>query len=120
MKRIIVADDDEGIQDIITLILTKYGYDPEIHKDGHRLLNNDFDEPALFLIDKQLLDLNGLDICRALKSRPLAHTPVIIFSAASNLTQASLDAGADAFLAKPFTMKKLMEVIELQLEDCAN
>ena len=68
-KRILIADDDPGIQDIFTIIFEKAGYTIEIKKDGEDLLKNKFTVPDLFLIDKQLSGYNGLDVCRHLKSR---------------------------------------------------
>ena len=112
MKRIIVADDDPGVQDVIMLLLTKFGYEADVHKNADRLLGNNFEEPALFILDKQLHNVNGLDVCRALKSRKDVQTPVVIFSAGNNLNNLAEDAGADAFLDKPFTIAKLREVIE--------
>jgi DNA-binding response OmpR family regulator len=110
MKHVIIADDDPGIQDVVALILERYGYQPEIHANGKRLLANDFKEPKLFIIDKQLEHEDGLDVCRFLKSRKKVNTPVIIFSATQKFAKEALAAGADAFLEKPFDIKTLVDL----------
>lgn len=112
MKHIIIADDDPGIQDVVKLVLNKHGYEPEIHSNAERIFANDFVEPGLFIIDKQLQDEDGLDVCRFLKSRKNFNTPVIIFSASNHYGKLARAAGADAFLEKPFEIKTLVALIE--------
>ena len=113
MKNIIVADDDPGIQDALQLILKRRGYDAVIYNSAEPLLSNQFNEPDIFIIDKQLQDADGLDVCRFLKARiPAFNTPVIIFSASSRVHDQARAAGADDFLEKPFNIKALLELIE--------
>lgn len=113
MKKIIIADDDPGIQDVLKLILKRSGYDAVIFNSAEPLLSNDFQEPDLFIIDKQLQDADGLDVCRFLKNRETeSSTPVIIFSATSRVSDLAIAAGASDFLEKPFHIKTLLEMIE--------
>lgn len=69
-------------------------------------------EPDIFVIDRQLQNTDGLDVCRYLKSRKSVNTPVIIFSASDAIGQMAKDAGADAFLEKPFKIQTLRSMIE--------
>ena len=112
MKHIIVADDDPGIQDVVAIMLKRFGYQPEIHSTADRLLADDFNEPELFIIDRQLQNKDGLDVCRHLKSRKNIYTPVILFSASQRLGEMAHAAGADAFLEKPFTIDTLFRLIK--------
>ena len=48
-KRILIVDDDPGIQDIFSIIFEKAGFDLEIKKDGEDLLKNKFTPPRIFL-----------------------------------------------------------------------
>lgn len=112
MKKIIIADDDPGIQDALQLILKRRGYEAVIFSSAAPLFSNQFTEPDLFIIDKQLQDADGLDVCRFLKSRKMYDTPVIIFSASNRIHDQAKAAGADAFLEKPFNIKSLFELIE--------
>src|SRR6185312_8591443 len=67
----------------------------------------------IFIIDRQLQNSDGLDVCRFLKNREqFACTPVILFSAGGKLHEMAKKAGADDFIEKPFTIKSLLQMIE--------
>ena len=111
-KKILIADDDPGIQDILTIIFERAGYEVEIKKNGEDLLNNKFTMPDLFLVDKQLSGYNGLDICRYLKSqRHTKNIPVIMISASPDIGRSSREAGADAYIEKPFEISNLVDLV---------
>jgi DNA-binding response OmpR family regulator len=111
-KRILVVDDDPGIQDIFSIIFEKAGFIIDIKKDGEDLLKNKFTLPDLFLIDKQLSGYSGLDVCRHLKSQNnTKNIPVIMISAAPNIGALSQEAGADSYIEKPFEVKDLLRLV---------
>src|SRR6185295_12553330 len=111
-KKILIADDDPGIQDILTIIFERAGFEVEIKKNGEDLLNNKFTMPDLFLVDKQLSGYNGLDICRCLKSqRHTKNIPVIMISASPDIGRLSREAGADAYIEKPFEISHLVDLV---------
>lgn len=115
-QRIIVTEDDPGLQEIFSIILKKAGYLAEVIGDGHRLLKNEFEPPHLFLLDKQLSGCDGIDICRHLKEQAnTAHIPVIMISANPNIGQLSKIAGADAYIEKPFDISHLLSTLEAVL-----
>jgi CheY-like chemotaxis protein len=77
MKRIIIVDDDPGVQYAFTLIFDPQQYEVIICANGNLVLNNQYPIPDLFILDKQLSGVDGLDICRFLKSQPQTnHIPV--------------------------------------------
>ncbi len=111
-KKVLIADDDPGIRDIFSIIFEKAGYSIELKSNGDDLLKNKFSLPHVFLIDKQLSGTDGMDICRYLKSQ--AHTkkiPVIMISASPDIAKLSREAGADAFIEKPFEVKDLLRMV---------
>ncbi|MBC7848483.1 MAG: response regulator [Chitinophagaceae bacterium] len=111
-KKIVVTDDDPGIQDIFRMILERAGFDIQMISDGHEILNNNFQLPDLFILDKQLSGLDGLDICKFLKAQPsTAHVPVIMVSANPRIAVLSKEAGADNYIEKPFDIKHFLAVI---------
>lgn len=111
-KRVLVADDDEGIRDIFAIIFDKAGYAVELKSDGEDILNNKFRLPDIFLIDKQLSSYNGLDICRYLKGQTRTKDiPVIMISATPDIGSLSHEAGADTFIEKPFDITSLLQVV---------
>jgi CheY-like chemotaxis protein len=111
-KRILIADDDQGIQDIFTIIFENAGYAIELKTNGDDILKNKFTLPHVFLIDKQLSGTDGLDICRYLKNQKLTkHIPVIMVSASPDIAKLSREAGADAYIEKPFEVKDLLRMV---------
>ena len=112
-KRILVADDDPSIRDIFGIILDKAGYEVDLKADATELLQNNFIVPDIFLIDKLLSGIDGLDVCRHLKNNPLTNSvPIIMVSASPDIGVLAAKAGADDFIEKPFEMSYLINVVE--------
>ncbi len=111
-KHIILTDDDPGVQDAFRTALERAGYHVTVFANGNSLLEGRFEVPDIFLLDKQLSGVDGLDICRHLKSTPAtANIPVIMLSATPQIDRLAKSAGADGFLEKPFRMRQLTELI---------
>lgn len=111
--RIFIVDDDISVRDIFKIILKKAGYDIKLFESGNDLFRNASEIPDLFILDQQLPGMNGLEICKGLKSNEKTkHIPVIIVSATPDLELAVKEACADDYLKKPLTKKDLLEVIE--------
>lgn len=110
---LIIADDDPGIQDVFQLIFERAGYSINIYSNGEQLLNNHFEVPDAFILDKQLSGVDGVDICRFLKSQERTrHVPVIMLSANPHISNISEEAGADDYLEKPFKIHELLALID--------
>ncbi len=76
------------------------------------MLNGDMLYADLYLIDKQLSGVDGLELCRHLKSQPsTAHIPIVMLSASPRIEPIVRNAGADAFIEKPFSKKDLLSLI---------
>ena len=113
LKRIVIVDDDNAILEVFQLVFKKAGFAVTLFNDGKLILANQFEEPDIFIIDKQLRGIDGLDLCRHLKNRDRdAQTPVIIFSASHRIENQAMEAGADEFLEKPFKTKVLLEMVD--------
>lgn len=113
MKQIIVVDDDLGILDCLQIILSRAGYAVKIYADAAPLLKGDFGLPDIFILDKQLQDADGLDVCRFLKAqKSTSNIPVIMISANLHISPTAKEAGANDFLEKPFRMKELLALVK--------
>jgi len=111
-KKILVTDDDPGVQDIFKIIFEKAGYEVVVNDNGNAILENNFEHPNLFLLDKQLSGVDGLDICKHLKSQEFTKDiPVIMVSATPGLAPLAKKAGADDYLEKPFHLKDLLDIV---------
>ena len=108
-KKIVIIDDDPGIQDVLQMIFRRAGYETYIFAHGAPIFENKYERPDVFLIDKQLSGENGLDICRHLKQAKGTHDiPVIMISASPEISALYKDAGADDYIEKPFASKDLL------------
>lgn len=112
MKRIIVIDDDAAILDAMATMLSRSGFIAEVYNNAAFILQPNFNVPDLFLIDRRLPGMDGLEVCSYLKSNTATrHVPVILFSASPAVERMAVLAGADAFIEKPFTMRAIRNLL---------
>lgn len=112
MKKIIIIDDDPAIQDSAGLIFKAADYQVAIHPNGNFLFTGGFEVPDVFIIDKRLPGIDGLEICKHLKEQAATkNVPVIMMSASPALNELSKQAGAEAFIEKPYTIQLLRELV---------
>jgi len=111
MKKVMIIEDDPAILDVLGMLFKREGYETFSYPNGNFILKGEFSIPDLFIIDKQLSGVDGLDICKYLKqSAATRQIPVIILSATPHLHSQIKLVGADAFLEKPFSNNKLLDV----------
>lgn len=118
---VLVADDEEGVRTMVALALKAQGFDSVLCADGDAALaaiedaasrGGGFDA-ALF--DIRMPNLDGLTLVRQLRSRPEAQgLPVVVMSAYNDSLQQRevIEAGADGFLPKPFTIAELRSTLD--------
>lgn len=115
-KKILIADDDEGIVDAITMILEVMGYDVEFTYDGGAVIDAVKSKPDLIMLDIWMSGYDGRDICKQLKNDPeFRKIPILMISASRDIRQSALDAGANDFMEKPFEMDSLLNRVEILL-----
>ncbi|RQP12908.1 MAG: response regulator [Chryseobacterium sp.] len=112
-KKILVIDDDSAILDSLELMLDFEGYEVCVHECGaDGLKTAEMDKPDLILLDMWLSGEDGRDICRTFKLQEhTRNTPVIMMSASRGLENTAIEAGADAFVAKPFEMDMIVQKV---------
>ena len=117
-KRILVADDDPVIRQLIHSIVKADGYIPVETSDGreaYRLLRSDADFCGA-IFDMRMPGLSGIDLISYMKTENrLRRIPVMLVTAETNLSlmSASFAAGAMAYLPKPFTREELQKAIRM-------
>ena len=112
-KKILIADDDADILEVVNLILDVKGYDVQTEKNGENILKMKDNLPDLLLLDIWMSGVDGRDICRQLREKQeTKHLPVIMLSANIDIKKMSDDCGATDYLAKPFDIKDLVGMIE--------
>ena len=112
-KKILVADDDPGILDVMNIMLHDVGgYHVETTTRGETVLEMQDEYPDLILLDLWMSGINGSEICERLKAdEKTKDIPVIIFSANRDIQAISESVGADDYLAKPFQMNDLLDKV---------
>mgnify|MGYP003622986029 CR=1 FL=1 len=116
-KRILIADDDPGISDMLQIMLEDAGYEVEVEADGQIVQQMQAPFPDLLFLDIQLAGTDGRTICRQLKSQATtSHMPIILLSALRDARHMANAAGADDFLAKPFEMDHLLALAAKYLD----
>src|SRR5512146_1280656 len=109
-SRLLVVDDDDDVRDSLRLALGYAGYAVTTAVNGAEALSAVAQSPVdLIILDVLMPMLNGLDTCRALRSRGDA-TPVLVLTARDAIDDrvAGLEAGADDYLVKPFALGELL------------
>jgi two-component system, cell cycle sensor histidine kinase and response regulator CckA len=113
---VLVVDDVDDARDLVVTILKMRGYDVLEAATGHEALRRVEEGPDLVVLDVQLPDLDGFEVCRRIKSDPRsATTPVVQISAVFSRTEhrvRGLTGGADAYLTKPFEPELLVATVD--------
>lgn len=122
MPKILVIDDDNDLLDITQALLAKQGFVVETENNWDDALKRmETFEPQLILLDVFLNGIDGLDICKQLKTMPnTKHIPVLIFSAYPRVAESVIyEYGADDFIAKPFEVNDLITKMHSVLSQTA-
>lgn len=113
VKKIILADDDPGIVDVISIMLEMQGYEVSATRHGGAVLEMSNSRPDIIILDIWMSGVDGRDICRTLKAEEKTKDiPIILISASHDIRQSALDAGANDFIEKPFEMSELLGKIK--------
>jgi DNA-binding response OmpR family regulator len=113
--KILVVDDEIYIVHILDFSLGMEGYEVITALDGEQALERmKKDRPDLIVLDIMMPKLDGYEVCKAIKSSPdTRHIPVILLSAKGRNVDQKMgyDVGADDYITKPFSPRKLVERI---------
>ncbi len=111
-KKILVADDNPAILDALKIMLEEDGYAVQTTEDGAVAQNIKQPLPDLLLLDIGMSGIDGRNVCKYLKNdEATKHIPIIMVSATKDIEIIARDAGADDFIAKPFQMEHLLELV---------
>lgn len=117
--KILIADDDPDIRDILKITLSEENYEVIETKDGEEALKAIFAKaPDLALLDYKMPKLDGREVCRKVKKDLLLrHLPVIMVTGKGEISDKvdGIDAGADDYVVKPFEPKELLARIRMLL-----
>jgi len=113
MKTILVAEDEESNYELVRIVLQKRYRLLRAHNGIEAVTMNEDEKPDLILMDIRMPEMDGLDATRIIKEVD-SDTPIIALSAYAfeeNIHEAK-QAGCDAFMAKPFRVEDLIEIVK--------
>jgi two-component system KDP operon response regulator KdpE len=106
--RVLVVDDENGIRKLLQASLSSHGYEVFLAASGVEALREvPISRPDVIILDLGLPDLDGVDVTHTL--REWTEVPIVVLSVRDQESDkiAALDAGADDYLTKPFSMGEL-------------
>lgn len=115
--KVLVVDDEPNIIISLDFLIRKAGYELFIARNGVEALETVRAYlPDIVLLDIMMPDVDGLEVCRIIKSDPeLQHIHIVFLSAKSKTDdiKQGLALGADDYVTKPFSTKALMEKVKI-------
>ena len=107
--RVLVVDDEPAVREVLQRILRLEGYEVELAVDGREALGRQRAAPAdAIVLDVLMPHVDGLEVCRRMRGAG-DRTPVLMLTARQEVSErvAGLEAGADDYLPKPFSIDEL-------------
>jgi two-component system alkaline phosphatase synthesis response regulator PhoP len=115
IKKVLIADDEPDILEIISYNLQLHGYTVFTAKDGeHAIRLAQEVHPDLIILDIMMPKKNGIEVCKHLRTQPVFQDTIIVFLTALNdeLSHVrGLEFGADDFIAKPISPKVMVSKV---------
>ena len=119
MARILVADDDVDIRELVEFKLSPLGHDVVAVADGAAAIDAcQSERPDLAVLDVMMPGVSGLDAIRTIRADPvLSDLPVILLTARAQESdvETGFDSGADDYITKPFSPRELASRVEALL-----
>ena len=115
-SRVLVVDDDPALAEMLTIVLRGEGFDTAVVGDGTRALPAVRDlRPDVVLLDLMLPGMNGIDVCRAIRSE--SGVPIVMLTAKTDTVDIvlGLESGADDYVVKQFKPKELIARIRARV-----
>jgi two-component system, OmpR family, alkaline phosphatase synthesis response regulator PhoP len=117
MPKVLVVEDDRGVQDVVKIALECEGIDVEVEKSGETALDrlktsHSFD---LVILDLMLPGIDGITLCQELRIH--SDVPIIMLTARDDETSVvvGLEVGADDYVTKPFSTRQLVSRVRANL-----
>lgn len=114
MPRILIVDDDKDLLMIEKHYLISRGFDVSVFTDWELASKSmKKNEPQVIMLDVFLAGVDGLEVCKRLKSSPYTrHIPVLILSGYPRMADTAIyEFGANDFMAKPFEVNEMVHKI---------
>ena len=112
-RKVLIVDDDAHIRDVVSFTIRRAGFEVLEAADGREALDMaEADAPDLILLDILMPELEGIDVCRAI--RRTSNVPIVFLSSKDAVVDRiiGLDAGGDDYVTKPFSPRELLARVQ--------
>ena len=112
-RKVLVVDDDAHIRDVVSFTIRRAGFEVLEAVDGREALHiAESDAPDLVLLDILMPELEGIDVCRAIRRN--SNVPILFLSSKDRVVDrvVGLDAGGDDYMTKPFSPRELLARVQ--------
>jgi EAL domain-containing protein (putative c-di-GMP-specific phosphodiesterase class I)/DNA-binding response OmpR family regulator len=120
-EKILIVDDDEDVLLIVQTILDNAGYTALVARNGREGVEKAIEaKPDLILLDVMMPELSGWEVCTTLKSAPeTRQIPIAMLTVKAEIRDliTGMQVGADDYITKPFTRKKLLSTVRRLLDE---
>ena len=125
MRSVLVVDDDAHIREVICFALRRAGFEVAEAGDGETaLVRVERDRPDLVILDILMPEMDGLDVCRAVRGGSAGNANVPILFLSSKDAEADrivgLELGADDYITKPFSPRELVARVKARFRRIDN
>lgn len=118
--KVLIADDELRLRKVVSLHLKKSGFEVIEAGNGKQALSMAQEtSPDVIVLDVMMPEMTGLEACSAIKKLPeFQSVPIILLTAMADSEDVKKghEAGADAYLTKPFSPKELIDIIRQKTE----
>ncbi len=115
-QRVLIVDDEPNIVLSVEFLMKREGFDVLVARDGEEALERiRADLPDLVVLDVMMPKLNGLEVCEQVRADPkVAATRILMLTAKGREAEMKkgLALGADAYMAKPFSTRELVDQVK--------
>ena len=116
MKRVLIADDDADVRELIGFKLRQSGWDVTTARDGQEALELCLASPPdVVVLDIMMPGLSGLDVCREIRQQPaIDDVPILLLTAKAREedVERGFALGADDYVVKPFSPRELADRLD--------
>src|SRR5580765_1413297 len=112
-RLILVVEDDRDLARIMNMVLEDAGYEVVLASNGEAGVEQARRQrPALVILDWRLPGLNGTEVAARLHEQYGTAIPILLFTAEQHVAKKAAEIGADAWIAKPFSIDPLLGAVE--------
>ena len=109
--RVLIVEDDSDIASLLSEILENEGYAAVTVSDNDDLREQLDPRPDLIVLDLRLTRGSADQILQSVRARGMGDVPVVLLSAAGDLSERAKELGVSAYVAKPFELEELLVVV---------